>query len=85
MLLPGLTQPAGLNAAFQIKHLFLELRHDGEEGSVAPAAGVVQPPVLPVGAGQSRALHIAAHGDHDVHGRQLVEDLLLWLCSMSIP
>lgn len=60
-----------LDAALQVKHLFLEPLHDGEKGAVLLAAGVIQSPVLPMGTGQRRALDIAAHGDHDIHGRQI--------------
>lgn len=66
-------QIACLNALLQVEHLFLDLLHDLEKSAVLLAAGVVQSPILPMGTGQSRTLNIAAHGDHEIHRRQIGE------------
>lgn len=65
------------NAAPEVQHLFLDAGHHLQERAVLPAGGVIQTPVLPVSAGQERAVDPAAHGDHDVHRGQLREGLVV--------
>ncbi len=68
-----------LDTPFQVQHLFFDLGHDGEKGSVLLAAGVLQSPVLTVGAGKGRALDLTSHRDHQIHRGQLGKGLAVLL------
>lgn len=68
---------AALDTALQVKHLFLDLGHDGEKFFIFFAAGVIQPPVLPMGTGERGTLDIAAHGDDDIYRRKVGERFIV--------
>ena len=64
-------------AAAQVQDLPLDQADGLQECLVGLAAGVLQAPVLPMGAGQEGTLDIAAHGDHHVHRRDLGQELAM--------
>lgn len=71
------SQLAALDTALQVKHLFLDLGHDGEKFFIFFAAGIIQAPILPMGTGERGTLDIAAHGDDDIYRRKVGERFIV--------
>ena len=55
----------------QIQYLLPNPLDRVKKHRIALLGGVIKAPVLPVAAGQGRALDVAAHRHHDVHGGQV--------------
>ena len=64
-----------LDVVSQRGDLLLDAADHFQKACVSPAGGILQPPVLPVSAGQRRAGYVAPHGNHDVNGGKRRQEL----------